>query len=158
MFEGQNSILHCIKWCIKIVRSSNISCHLLGWFDTAGGGWVGLGLHKRVSAGKTWWMFGNAKGWYNCVRWFFVRHLVLPYVFLHQYLSLITVTHMHRTLQPCSSNQCNTAHLESKLTCQFKTCSSHPMKMNTRFWTRLNASYTDDYVIVPNNDSAIRGL
>jgi hypothetical protein len=35
--------------------------------------------------------------------------------FIHTSLSLITVAHVHSTLQPCSSNQCNTAHLESKL-------------------------------------------
>ncbi len=46
----------------------------------------------------------------------YVRHSVLLYVFLHISLSLITVARVHSTLQPCSSNQCNTAYLESKLT------------------------------------------
>ena len=89
-----------------------------------------------------------------------VRHSVLLNVlFLHTFLSLITVAHMHSTLQPCSSNQCNTAHLESKLTRWFKTwCSSHPMRLNPRFRTRLNGSYTNNYVIVPNNDSTIQGV
>jgi hypothetical protein len=36
---------------------------------------------------------------------------------LHISLSLITVSRVLSRLQPCSSNQCNTAHLESKLTC-----------------------------------------
>ena len=30
------------------------------------------------------------------------------------------------------------------------------MRLSTRFRTRLNASYTDDYVVVQKNDSAIR--
>jgi hypothetical protein len=47
-----------------------------------------------------------------------IRHSVLPYVFLHLSLSMITVARVHSTLQPCSSNQCNTAHLEPKLTCR----------------------------------------
>jgi hypothetical protein len=38
------------------------------------------------------------------------------YIFLHISLSLITISSAHRTLQPCSSNQCDTARLESKLT------------------------------------------
>ena len=62
-----------------------------------------------------------------------VRHSVSPYIFLRLSLSLITVALMHSTLQPCSRNQCDTARLESKLTRWFKTCSSHPMRMNTRF-------------------------
>ena len=44
-----------------------------------------------------------------------VRHSVSPYVILHLSLSLITVARVHSTLQPCSSNQCDTARLESKL-------------------------------------------
>ena len=32
------------------------------------------------------------------------------------------------------------------------------MRLNTRFQTRLNASYTDDYVVIRNDDSAIRGV
>ncbi len=87
-----------------------------------------------------------------------VRHSVLLYVFLHVSLSLITIPRMHSTLQLRSSNQCNTAHLESKLTRQFKTCSSHPMRLNTCFQTRLNALYTDNYIVVPNVDSAIWGV
>ena len=44
-----------------------------------------------------------------------VRLLVSPYYILHLSLSL-TVARMHsKTLHPCSSNQCNTARLESKL-------------------------------------------
>jgi hypothetical protein len=43
-------------------------------------------------------------------------------------LSLLNAARVHSTLQPCSSNQCDTARLELKL---------------TRFQTRLNASYTD---------------
>ncbi len=46
MFEGQRIILHRIKWCIKIVRSSDISCHLLGWFDEGDGGWVCHGVRR----------------------------------------------------------------------------------------------------------------
>ncbi len=80
-----------------------------------------------------------------------------PMYILHLSLSLVTVARVHRTSQPCSSNQCDTARLESKLT-RFKQCSSHPMRMNTRFQTRLNASYTDDYVVVRNDDSAKRGV
>ncbi len=76
-----------------------------------------------------------------------VRHSVLPYLFLHLSLSLVTVARVHSNSQPCSSNQCDTARLESKLTRRFKQCSSHPMRMNTRFQTRLNASYTDDSTI-----------
>ncbi len=41
---------------------------------------------------------------------------VSPFAFLHLSLSLITVARVHSTLQPCSSNQCDTARLESKLT------------------------------------------
>jgi hypothetical protein len=71
-----------------------------------------------------------------------VRHSVLLYVFLHKSLSLGTVALMHSTLQLCSSNQCNNARLESKLTFWFKTCSSHPMRLNTCcFQTRLNVVY-----------------
>ncbi len=85
-----------------------------------------------------------------------VAHSVMLNVFLHISLSLITVACMHSTSQPCSTNQCNTARLESKLTFQFKTCSSHPMRLNTCFQTRLNTLYTDNYVVVPNDDSAIQ--
>ncbi len=46
MCKRQNGILHRIKWCVKIVRSGNISCHLLGWFDTGGGEWVCLGFSQ----------------------------------------------------------------------------------------------------------------
>ena len=61
----------------------------------------------------------------------------------------MSVARVHSTtLQPFSSNQCNTASLESKLTCWFKTCSPHSMRLNTRFQARLNASYTDDHAIV----------
>jgi hypothetical protein len=84
-----------------------------------------------------------------------VRCSVLLYVSLHISQSLITVARMHSTSQPCSSSQCNTALPETKLTCRFKTCSSHPMRLNTGFQMRLNALYTDNYVVVQNNDSAI---
>jgi hypothetical protein len=50
-----------------------------------------------------------------------VTHSVSPYVYIHLSQSLITVDAMHSTLQPCSSNQCDTARLESKLTRRFKT-------------------------------------
>jgi hypothetical protein len=81
-----------------------------------------------------------------------------PKYIWHKSLSLITVARVHSTWQPCTSNQCNTTRLESKLTRCFKRCSSHPMRMNTCFQTRLNASYTDDYIVVRNNNSAIRGV
>ncbi len=46
-----------------------------------------------------------------------VRHWVWLCIYiLHIRLSLITASCVHSTLQLCSSNQCNTAHLESKLT------------------------------------------
>jgi hypothetical protein len=32
------------------------------------------------------------------------------------------------------------------------------MRLNTHFQMRLNASYTDDYVVVRKDDSAIRGV
>ncbi len=80
------------------------------------------------------------------------------YIYFYVSLSLITVARVHSTLNPCSSNQCDTARLESKLTRRFKTCLSHPMRLNTRFQTRLNASYTDDHAVVRNDDSAIRGV
>jgi hypothetical protein len=44
--KGKTAFLHCIKWCIKIVGSGNIGCHLLGWFDAGGGGWVPLGVRR----------------------------------------------------------------------------------------------------------------
>ena len=51
MFERSDSTLHFIKWCIEIVRSGNVSRHLLGWFDAGVEGGFALGLGKRVSAG-----------------------------------------------------------------------------------------------------------
>jgi hypothetical protein len=32
------------------------------------------------------------------------------------------------------------------------------MRMNTRFQTRLNASYTNNFVVIQNDNSAIRGV
>ena len=50
-----------------------------------------------------------------------IRHSpVSPYVFLHLSLSLITVARVHSKSQPYSSNQCDTARLESKLTRRLK--------------------------------------
>jgi hypothetical protein len=60
-------------------------------------------------------------------------HSVLPYAILHLSLSLITFARVRSALQPYSSNQCNTARLESKLTRQFKTCSSHHMRLTPVF-------------------------
>ncbi len=62
-----------------------------------------------------WWVYCST-GVHN----FSVRHSVLLYVFLHISLSLITVIRLHSTSQPCSSKQCNTARLESKLICHSK--------------------------------------
>jgi hypothetical protein len=46
VFERQDSILHCIKWSIKIVRSGDLGRHLLGLFDVGGGGWVCLEVRQ----------------------------------------------------------------------------------------------------------------
>ena len=55
-----------------------------------------------------------------------VKHPVSPYIFLHLSRSL-TVARVHsKTLHPCSSNQCDTARLESKLSSiQIMFISSH---------------------------------
>ena len=44
--------------------------------------------------------------------------------FSHLSLSLITVARVHWTLQPCSSNQCDTARLETNSFVDSKTCSN----------------------------------
>ena len=41
---------------------------------------------------------------------------------------------------------------------RFKSCSSHPMSMNTHFQTRLNASCTDDHTAARNDVSEKRGV
>jgi hypothetical protein len=43
-FEWKNSIFDWVKECSKITRRGNVSCHLLGWFDAMGRGWVCLGM------------------------------------------------------------------------------------------------------------------
>ena len=52
---------------------------------------------------------------------------------LYKILLVIQYRSTVSTLQRCSSNQCHTARMESKLSCRFKSCSSHPMRLNTHF-------------------------
>ena len=52
--------------------------------------------------------------------------------------------------------QHRTSGIETYL--MFKSCSSHPMRLNTCFQMRLNASYTNNYAVVQNNDSKIWGV
>jgi hypothetical protein len=63
---------------------------------------------------------------YYCIVWSTDRLPVSPYIFLHLSRSL-TVARVHsKTLHPCSSNQCDTARLESKLSSiQIMHISSH---------------------------------
>ena len=60
--------------------------------------------------------YNSTEIWFKKV----VRHSVLLYIFLLISLSLTTVSRVHSTVQLCSSNQCDTTRLESKLTCHSK--------------------------------------
>ena len=79
-----------------------------------------------------------------------------PTYIFHISPSQITAARVHSTLQPCSNNQCEQHRMSGiKTHLLFKTCSSHLMRLNTCFQTRLNALYTNNYVVIQNNDSTI---
>ncbi len=72
------------------------------------------------------------------------------YIFYLQLLSPVCTVHYNRA-PVTSATPHNYGRIKTHSS--FKSCSSHPMRLNTHFQTRLNASYTDDHAVVGNDNS-----